>query len=120
VVNSAKVMCDWVAINAFCGFPTGVATLPMLADIASATRNGMGLALIRRHALMTIGVNRRTTVSFRISAESNAVTSITSTRNWNWFLDALIILTDTQVKKPQSSSETTMIIMPSSRPRMSS
>ena len=118
--NSAKVMCDWVAMNAFCGFPTGVATLPMLADIASATRKGIGLALIKRQALITMGVNRSTTVSFSISAESRAVTNITSIRNWNWFLEAWIIFTETQVKKPQSSSETTMIIMPSRRPRMSS
>ncbi len=75
---------------------------------------------MRRHARITIGVSSNTTVSLSIRAESNAVTSITRMRNSNWFLDARIILTDTQVKKPQSSRDTTMIIIPSSSPRMSS
>ncbi len=74
--------------------------------------------MISLQALITIGVKSRTTASFSIRAESTAVETMIRTRNWNWFREAMTILMDTHVKKPQSSSPTTIIIMPRRSPRM--
>src|SRR5512136_1689794 len=81
-----------VAMYAFCGFPTAVATLPMFADIASATKNGTGLDFNSLHVLMMMGVKRSTTVSLSTIAESVPVITIVRTRNVNWFFEYLIIL----------------------------
>jgi hypothetical protein len=53
----------------FCGFPTNVATLPMLALVASAIRNGSSGSLPRRMIATTSGVSIKQIVSLTSNAD---------------------------------------------------
>ena len=53
----------------FCGLPTSVATLPMLALVASAIRYGSSGSFPRRITAMTSGVNIKQIVSFISNAD---------------------------------------------------
>jgi histidyl-tRNA synthetase len=108
-----------VAMKAFWGLPTAVATLPMLAASASATRNGTGFDFNSLHVLIMMGVKSNTTVSLSTSADRPPVTSIVSTRNVNWSFEYLIILSETHSKNPHSSRPATSVIMPTRRIIMS-
>ena len=61
----------------FCGLPTSVATLPMLALVASAIRYGSSGSLPRRITAMTSGVNIRQIVSLTSNAERIPDVSVT-------------------------------------------
>src|SRR2546427_10123423 len=53
---------DWMAMNAFWGLPTSVATLPTFAAIATATRCGTGFTRKARVLRTTTGGTRRAIV----------------------------------------------------------
>src|SRR5947209_14856805 len=56
---------DWMAMNAFWGLPTSVATLPTFAAIATATRYGTGVTRNARVLRITTGVTSSAIVSFK-------------------------------------------------------
>ena len=60
------------AMRMFCGFPVGVATLPMFDDVASARRYGFGSRFTESHTRRTSGVSAMHTTSLIKSAESTA------------------------------------------------
>src|SRR5207302_785961 len=61
----------------FCGFPVIVATLPILAAIATASRYGIGLRSSRSAILATSGVMTRQIASFSRKAENKPEVSVT-------------------------------------------
>jgi hypothetical protein len=64
--NGIRGKCPMIT---FCGFPTRVATLPMLALVASAIRYGKVGSLPRRITAITSGVSIKQTVSLTSRAE---------------------------------------------------
>ena len=67
--NSEKGICEKCPMIMFCGFPTSVATLPILALVASAIRNGSSGSLPRLITATTSGVNIKQIVSLTSSAD---------------------------------------------------
>src|SRR3989442_11670228 len=72
---------DWMAMNAFWGLPTSVATLPTFAAIATATRYGSGFTRRARVLRTTTGVTSSAIVSFRTMAGNAAVATMSHARN---------------------------------------
>src|SRR5437879_8949995 len=70
---------DRIPMNAFCGLPTSVATLPTFAEIATATRYGLGFTRKARALRATTGVTSNATVSSRTTADSAAVVTLSQT-----------------------------------------
>ena len=64
--NGIREKCPMIM---FCGLPTSVATLPMLALVASAIRYGSSGSFPRRITAMTSGVNIKQIVSFISNAD---------------------------------------------------
>src|SRR5213594_1852869 len=93
---------DWMAMNAFWGLPTSVATLPTFAAMATATRYGTGFTRRARALRTTTGVTRRAIVSFRTRADRAAVATINQTRNETWVLARLAIREETRSKNPHT------------------
>src|SRR2546430_7628061 len=83
-------------MNAFCGLPTSVATLPTFAAMATATRYGTGFTRRARALRTTTGVTRRAIVSFRTRADRAAVATINQTRNETWVLARVAIREETR------------------------
>src|SRR5438445_7014243 len=69
---------DRIPMNAFCGLPTSVATLPTFAEIATATRYGIGFTRKARALRTTTGVTSNAIVSFRTTAEDRKSTRLNS------------------------------------------
>ena len=67
-------------ISMFCGLPISVAAEPMLLAQASPMRYGMGFRRARSTVTARTGVKARQTISFTNTAESEPLTSISSSR----------------------------------------
>src|SRR5881296_2475407 len=111
-VKVRKGIPDRMAMNAFCGLPTSVATLPTFAAIATATRYGRGFTRRARVLRTTTGVTRSAIVSFKTMADSAAVATMSHARSEAWVFARLAIREDTRSKNPQTSSPETRSIMP--------
>src|SRR5438445_5564779 len=103
---------DWMAMNAFWGLPTSVATLPTFAAIATATRYGSGFTRRARVLRTTTGVTSSAIVSFRTIADNAAVATMSHARNEAWLFARTAIRDETRSKNPQTSSPETRSIMP--------
>src|SRR5439155_4491525 len=75
--NSGNEICEKYPMIIFCGFPTGVATLPMFALVARATRNGSSGSFPRLITATTSGVSIKQIVSLTSSAERIPEVSVT-------------------------------------------
>ena len=64
-------------MSMFWGLPVIVATLPILEDVATASRNGSGLTRIRRVIVSTSGAITRQMMSFTKKAERIPLAAIT-------------------------------------------
>ena len=103
---------DRIPMNAFCGLPTSVATLPTFAEIATATRYGIGFTRKARALRTTTGVTSNAIVSFRTTADSAAVVTMSQTRKEVCVFARAAIRDETRSKNPQASSPDTRTIMP--------
>src|SRR5256712_2635613 len=103
---------DWIAMNAFWGLPTSVATLPTFAAIATATRYGSGFTRNARVLRTTTGVTSSAIVSFKTIADNAAVATMSQARNEVWLFARTAIRDETRSKNPQASSPETRSIMP--------
>src|SRR5256712_14189738 len=103
---------DWMAMNAFWGLPTSVATLPTFAAIATATRYGSGFTRRARVLRTTTGVTSSAIVSFRTIADNAAVTTMSKARNEAWLFARTAIRDETKSKNPQPSSPERTSLMP--------
>jgi len=107
-------MPERIAMNAFCGLPTSVATLPMFAAIATATRYGTGFTRSARVLRTTTGVTSSAIVSFRTSAERKAVAIMSHARKEAWLFARVAMRDETRSKKPHTSRPETRTIIPTS------
>ena len=83
----------------FCGFPVMVATLPMLAEVATASRYGSGFSPMRRVAASANGTITRQMMSLTKNAESTPVMKMTVGSRWRGFR-RVMICSVTHSKKP--------------------
>src|SRR5712691_8209493 len=103
---------DRIPMNAFCGLPTSVATLPTFAEIATATRYGIGFTRSARALRTTTGVASNAIVSFRTTADNAAVVTMSQTRKEVCVFARAAIRDETRSKNPHASSPDTRTIMP--------
>src|SRR2546430_16479427 len=71
---------DWMAMNAFWGLPTSVATLPTFAAIATATRHGTGFTPNARVLRTTTGATSSAIGPSKPTADNAAAATTTHTR----------------------------------------
>src|SRR5213594_2635580 len=95
---------DWMAMNAFWGLPTSVATLPTFAAIATATRYGTGFTRNARVLRITTGVTSSAIVSFNTMADNAAVATMSHVRNETWLFARTAIRDETRSKNPHAAS----------------
>ena len=112
--NRAYGMREKLPIIMFCGFPVMVATLPILAAMATASRYGTGLRRSLPVISTTRGVRTRHMVSLTKKAEKMPATrTIPINRGrgrWAWRTTQAL----TTAKNPESRRLATTIIMPNS------
>ena len=100
------------AMRRFCGFPTGVITLPIVTPSASVINKTLGLIRICFESPNIIGVAVRANVSLTRKAERRPIPNSTNAKARCGVLASLIILAVRYSRSPDSSIAATIENIP--------